>query len=174
MARGGGGAGPGPACCACLRGGLSEDRPTRLPGPYHGRPHRDLVKGLALFSFAPLLLRRPPFTLSSVRRSCFSARQSEPGALEVPAVGVLFLSPFVRGGRATRSQPPGPGAGPRPSFLFPAAAPGPEGPGVGPTISQAGPRGMCRFILLWRTGGPEIRPFLLFVFYFETVFNAFI
>lgn len=104
-------------------------------------------------------------------------RQFEPGALEVPAVGVKFPfppCPFLYSVDAPPVLSPQ-GLGPGLSLSPPrAAAPGPEGPGMGPAISQAGPRGMCRFILLWRTGGPEIRPFLLFVFYFETVFNAFI
>lgn len=73
----GGGAelGLGPADCALLRGGLRGDSMLaappaswRLPRP----PDRDLVKGLALFSFAPLLLRRPPF-IPQLRRCCFSA-----------------------------------------------------------------------------------------------------
>lgn len=153
--------------------------PFRLPRSCRAFPDPDLVKGLALFSFAPLLLRRPPFSPRPRQALLlYRPRRSEPGALEVPAVGVLFPSPPCPPSY-TLDVPPilspqGPGAGPRPSFLFPAAAPGPVGPGRGPAISQAGPSGMCRFILLWRTGGPEIRPFLLFVFYFETVFNAFI
>lgn len=160
------------------RAGSALRRPAHRRGPCHARPDAVLY-GISTFS-----LCSPPAPKASVHPAAQSgAPASAPRSVGARGTGgpgrwrcipVPSPSPFVRGGRATRSQPPGPGAGPRPSFLFPAAAPGPVGPGRGPAISQAGPRGMCRFILPWRTRGPEIRPFLLFVFYFETVFNAFI
>lgn len=152
--------------------------PTRLPAPAVPAGPRSR-KGVSTFflcsSPAPEASVHPSAHSGAAASALVSVRARGTGGpgswRQIP---VPSLYPFVRGGRATHSQPPGPGAGPRPSFLFPAAAPGPVRLGRGPAISQAGPRGMCRFILLWRTGGPKIRPFLLFVFYFEIVFNAFI
>jgi hypothetical protein len=45
------------------------------------------------------------------------------------------------------------------SFSLPCGSARPVGRGRASSISQAGPRGMCRLILPWRIGGPEIRPF---------------
>lgn len=175
------GAGPGRGRLAapCSLGKLRRDN-TQAAAPASLRPpYRDLVKGLVL---SPLLLScyggLPSPLRSDAAASLKRLHGSEPGTLEVPAVGSIFPSlpcpPLCAVGAPPVLSPQGLG----PSLGLPFSSPrqcqalwGREG---APAISQAGPRGMCRFILLWRTGGPEIRPFLLFVFYFETVFNAFI
>lgn len=151
--------------------------PTRLPALAAPAGPRSR-KGVSTF-----FLCSSPAPGASVHPSAHSgAAASAPPSVRARGTGgpgnwrhipVPSLYPFVRSGCATHSQPAG-AWGRASAFLFPAAAPGPVRLGRGPAISQAGPRGMCRFILLWRTGGPKIRPFLLFVFYFEIVFNAFI
>lgn len=105
------------------RGGPCGDRPALFPGPCHARRRRDLVKGLALSSFARLL-----------RRSPCTPKLSQARLLQAPSVRVrdtggpgswrsvpVPLRPppasFVRRESATHSQPSGPGARPRPSFL---------------------------------------------------------
>lgn len=93
-----GGAGPGPRAAPASRAsGLRGDRTLAAPPASPHRPcppDRDLVKGLALFSFAPLLLQRPPFTPQLIQALPLQrSRRSEPGALEVLVVGGKSPSP---------------------------------------------------------------------------------
>lgn len=139
-----GGASPEPR----PRGGLCADRPALLP--CHARRRRDLVKGLALSSFARLL-RRSPCTpkLSQARLlQAPSVRVRDtggPGSWRSVPVPSLPARPFVHRGRATHSQPSAWGRASAFLSLLSAAEPGREGTGTGPAISQAGPRGMCPF-----------------------------
>lgn len=134
----------------------------RLAAPPFSRaaatPSRTSCKGISTFFLCSSCPEGPCLPLNSesgATRSGGARGTGGPGSQ--PSIPAPSPSPFVRGGCGAGSQPAGPGAGPR--SLFPVAAPGPVGQGRGPAISQAGPRGMCRFILPWRTGGPEIRPF---------------
>lgn len=134
----------------------------RLAAPPFSRaaatPSRTSCKGISTFFLCSSCPEGPCLPLNSesgATRSGGARGTGGPGSQ--PSIPAPSPSPFFRGGCGAGSQPAGPGAGPR--SLFPVAAPGPVGQGRGPAISQAGPRGMCRFILPWRTGGPEIRPF---------------
>lgn len=114
-----GGASPEPR----PRGGLCADRPALLPchRPLPRPPAPRSCKGISTF-FARLL-RRSPCTpkLSQARLlQAPSVRVRDtggPGSWRSVPVPSLPPPPFVHRGRATRSQPSGPGAGPRPSFL---------------------------------------------------------
>lgn len=131
--------------------GLGASRPSfPATGPCHARRRRDLVKGLALSSFARLL-RRSPCTpkLSQARLlQAPSVRVRDtggPGSWRSVPVPSLPARPFVHRGRATHSQPSAWGRASAFLSLLSAAEPGREGTGTGPAISQAGPRGMCPF-----------------------------
>lgn len=147
-ARGRAGPAPSPAHGA----GSVRTAPPSFPatGPCHARRRRDLVKGLALSSFARLL-RRSPCTpkLSQARLlQAPSVRVRDtggPGSWRSVPVPSLPARPFVHRGRATHSQPSAWGRASAFLSLLSAAEPGREGPGTGPAISQAGPRGMCPF-----------------------------
>lgn len=123
---------------------LGRDPPAR---PCHACPARDLVKGSALFFlfFFFFLLSSGDLHLpvSSSGAPASAPPGAEPGALEVPAAGVMFsshlpvpLNPFpsVRGGRASHSpflSPQGLGPGLGLPFLTREGA-GPCGAGKGP------------------------------------------
>lgn len=146
----GGRAGPAPS--PAHGAGSVRTAPPSFPatGPCHARRRRDLVKGLALSSFARLL-RRSPCTpkLSQARLlQAPSVRVRDtggPGSWRSVPVPSLPPRPFVHHGRATHSQPSAWGRASAFLSLLSAAEPGREGPGTGPAISQAGPRGMCPF-----------------------------
>lgn len=140
-AHGGGrgpGAGPGPAAP-----GPSGSAPRVGAPPAHPS---EPGKGFSTFFFGSSLAPGTPFAPKlNLARS--TRRQVHPswgtgGPGGWPIVRPSHC-PFVLGGRVTRFSP---GA---------CCPPGPLGWGGGPATSQAGPRGMCRFILPWRTGGPE-------------------